>query len=349
MTPSPPPPPFRVAGVGAGYFSQFHYEGWRRLGGVRLVGVADRDLDAAARRAEGALVFGDLAALLAAGPLDILDVITPPSTHLEMIETALAAGVPTIICQKPFCRDPAEARRAVLRADEAGATLIVHENFRFQPWWRALKAALTAEACGCLRQMTFRLRPGDGQGPDAYLDRQPYFQRMPRFLLRETGVHWIDLFLFLMGRPDAIFADLRRLNPAIAGEDAGYFIFFYADGRRALFDGNRLLDHGAGDRRRTMGEALVEGDAGVLALDGDGVLRRRAFGATAWRETPAPSAGPGFGGGCVEALQAHVVAALRDGAPLENRAADYLDVLEIEAALYASADAGAKVTLPPRR
>ena len=35
-------------------------------------------------------------------------------------------------------------------------------------------------------------RFGDGQGPRAYLDRQPYFQTMPRLLVHETAIHWID-------------------------------------------------------------------------------------------------------------------------------------------------------------
>ena len=33
----------RVAAVGSGYFSQFHYDAWRRLP-VELVGVCDLDL-----------------------------------------------------------------------------------------------------------------------------------------------------------------------------------------------------------------------------------------------------------------------------------------------------------------
>ena len=31
-------------------------------------------------------------------------------------------------------------------------------------------------------QISFKMRPGDGQGKNAYLNRQPYFQKMERFL-----------------------------------------------------------------------------------------------------------------------------------------------------------------------
>ena len=36
--------PLRVAGLGAGYFSRFHYDAWRRLDRVELIAVADRAL-----------------------------------------------------------------------------------------------------------------------------------------------------------------------------------------------------------------------------------------------------------------------------------------------------------------
>ncbi|MEO1294188.1 MAG: Gfo/Idh/MocA family oxidoreductase, partial [Pseudomonadota bacterium] len=164
-----------------------------------------------------------------------------------------------VICQKPFCGGIEGGRRAAARAEADGRPLVVHENFRFQPWYREIRRLIDAGTLGALYQVAFSLRPGDGQGPDAYLARQPYFQRMPRFLVHETAVHWIDTFRYLMGEAETVYADLRRLNPAIAGEDAGHVIFDHDSGVRALFDGNRLLDHAADNTRRTMGEALVEG------------------------------------------------------------------------------------------
>ncbi len=325
----------RVACLGAGYFSQFHYEAWVRLPDVTLIGAADLDLGRA--RATGAPAYAGLDAMLAADVPDILDIITKPPTHLAAIRSALAAGVGTIICQKPFCATLDEARLAVRLAEAAGARLVVHENFRFQPWYRVIRKALDDGQVGPVRQVTFRLRPGDGQGPDAYLDRQPYFQTMPRLLIHETAVHLVDTFRYLLGAPTAVYADLRRLNPVIAGEDAGYVILDFPGGARALFDGNRHLDHVAANPRLTMGEALVEGDEGTLTLTGDGAVRHRRFGAQDSRVLLAPRSWTRFGGDCVFALQAHVVAALRMGEPLENEAADYLRVLEIEEAVYRSA------------
>ncbi|MEM9781264.1 MAG: hypothetical protein AAF899_02205, partial [Pseudomonadota bacterium] len=145
--------------------------------------------------------------------------------------------------------------------------------------------------------------------------RQPYFQQMERFLVHETAVHWIDTFRYLMGAPDRVFADLRQMNPVIAGEDAGYILFSYPGERRAMFDGNRLLDHAARNTRCTMGEALIEGTAGTITLLGDGSVHLRRFGTLGSDELLAPAADAAFGGDCVYHLNAHVVAALRaDGA-----------------------------------
>lgn len=333
----------RVACLGAGYFSQFHYDSWARMAGAALVGACDRDL--ARATTTGLPAFDDLTAMLDATRPDILDIILPPPGHAAAIRAALAAGLRTIICQKPFCTGLAEAEQITAEAEAAGARIIIHENFRFQPWYRALKTALAAGQIGAVQQVTFWLRPGDGQGPRAYLDRQPYFQDMPRFLIHETGVHWIDTFRYLLGPPTAVYADLRRVNPVIAGEDAGHVLFDHPGGVRALFDGNRSLDHAADNHRRTMGEALVEGTDGTITLTGDGALWLRRFGEVTPVALLPRDTWSGFGGDCVHALQTHVISGLLHGTPLENLAPDYLDVIRIEEAVYRSAETGRKVTL----
>lgn len=336
--------PFRTACVGAGFFAQLHHAAWLRAKGADLIGIADPDK--AAATPDGVPRFDTLDALLAAGPVDILDIATPPQTHAGLIETAIASGVTRIICQKPFCGTLEAARRITDLAEASGVSLAVHENFRFQPWYRQLRQMIIEGRLGPLYQFRFALRPGDGQGPDAYLDRQPYFQTMERFLVHETAVHFLDVFTYLFGRPTTIYADLRRLNPAIAGEDAGLVICGYEDGFRAVFDGNRLADHAADNTRLTMGEALLEGERGSLRIDGFGRISMRDHGATGWQEIAGPPSDTSFGGGCVAALCQQAIEAWRSGDTPEVTAADYLDVLMMEEAVYDSAASSARITLP---
>ncbi len=333
----------RVACVGAGYFSRFHYDSWARMENVDLVGSCNRDIEKA--RSTGLAAYDDVGRMIEETRPDLLDVILPPTAHASTIRTALQYGVRNIICQKPFCQSLEEARAIVALSKEVGARIVVHENFRFQPWYRSIKTALDNGAIGTVLQATFRLRPGDGQGPRAYMDRQPYFQQMERFLVHETAVHWVDTFRFLFGTPRSVYADLRRINPVIAGEDAGYMIFEYSNGLRTLFDGNRHLDHASDNLRRTMGEALFEGTTGTLTLAGDGAVHLRKFGTLEPIVISPPDLSPTFGGDCVHFLQRHVVSGLLYATPLENLAEDYLSVIATELAIYNSAQAGRKVEL----
>ena len=342
----------RVLSIGAGYFARFHVESWHAMEGVRLVGLADLDASKARQLAEDVVgsdhaiaISDDPPALMQRLAADIIDIAAPPDAHLPLIEAALATHARAVICQKPFCGTLERAQRAVALAHADGRPIVVHENFRFQPWYRRIRDEIASGRLGEIYQASFRLRPGDGQGPDAYLARQPYFQTMERFLIHETGVHWIDTFRFLFGEPEAVFADLRRLNPVIAGEDAGLLMMRYPNGMRTVLDGNRLVDHAAENTRLTMGECLIEGSAGTLVLDGYGRILWRPHGSQA-TETLAKGEWPaGFGGGCVAALQTHVLAHLRDGTPLENRAQDYIRVQEVEEAAYRSAADGRWVAL----
>lgn len=338
--------PVKVATIGAGYFAQFHHAAWAAEPRAKLIAVCDQDsakAQAYAERFGAASHYTDPAQMLARETPDLVDIITPPATHRTLIELCVGQRIPTI-CQKAFCQSLDEARKVTANAEAAGVPLIVHENFRFSPWFRTMKGMITDGALGSIYSATFRLRPGDGRGPEAYLARQPYFQKMPRFLVHETAIHFIDTYRYLFGEPVRLFADLRRLNPVIAGEDAG-IIWFDFGTTRALFDGNRLADHAAPQRRFTMGEMWIDAKAGTLQLFGDGTMTLRRFGFNDHEPVSYPLKADEFAGGAVAALQAHVLDHLIDGAPLENPARDYLANLHVEEAVYRSAETGQAIAL----
>ncbi|GMG83153.1 Gfo/Idh/MocA family oxidoreductase [Paralimibaculum aggregatum] len=337
----------KVATVGAGFFSRYHYDGWVRIADAELVGLAcarDRArAEAVARQHNVGKVFQDVEEMLEATRPDILDIITPPATHERFVEAALARGI-HVICQKPLAPDLAAARRIAARAEAAAPRVVVHENWRFKPWFREIRRLLEAGEIGEVHGAAFRLRTGDGQGPRAYLDRQPYFQEMPRFLIHETGIHLIDCFRFLFGEIAAVSARLRRLNPAIAGEDAGIVLIDFASGAAGILDGNRLVDHEAENTRLTAGEMLVEGAHGQIRLLGSGDIEIRKPGAR-FRRHAYTWENRGYAGDCVHALQRHVTAHLLHGAPLENTVADYLPNLHVEEACYRSHASGRRVEI----
>lgn len=326
-----------VAIAGLGYFSHFHQDAWSRCPDVRVVAMADQD---AAKRAAATQLFPDAAlydgaeGMLAVARPDLIDIVTPPANHLPLVAAAAAKGV-NVICQKPLAPDWDTAVAIVKTAEHAGITLAVHENFRFMPWFREAKKLVEAGRIGTPLQVSFRLRPGDGQGPDAYLARQPYFQTMPRFLIHETGIHLIDVFRFLLGEITGVFARLKRFNPAIAGEDAGVVVFEFENGGTGVFDGNRHVAHPADDTRMTNGVMLLEGTGGTIRLDGYGRLfvmphdGPEAEHVYSWENR-------GYGGDCVFHQIRHIVDHFTRGTPLVNDGRSYLRNIEIEEAIYRS-------------
>jgi predicted dehydrogenase/kynurenine formamidase len=325
--------------LGAGYFSQFHFDAWRRIGEVEIVGICDTDRDkveAAAATVESAAVYDDPQAALAQPGLDFIDIITPPATHLALVEQAAKLGL-AIICQKPLAPDFGTAAAVVEVAEKAGVRLMVHENFRFQPWHREIRRLLDQGAIGHrLHNLYFRSRPGDGWGPDAYLARQPYFQEMPRFLVHETGIHFIDTFRYLAGEVIEAYAVLRRLNPAITGEDTGMLTFRFESGAVGVWDAGRCNESTAEDPRYTFGEFLVEADGGSIRLYPDGRLTIQPRGKSEV-DHDYHHEHRGFGGDCVYTTQRHFIDRLQDGGPFETGGREYIKNLLVEEALYDSA------------
>jgi predicted dehydrogenase len=343
----------KVAVVGTGYFSQFHLAGWTDasvLPQVQLVGLCDLDLAKASMLAAQfgqvgvTKVFGNVAQMLEATRPDLVDVVVPPAAQATVLKEVIARGIP-VICQKPFGVDYAQAVAFTEQAEAAKVPLAVHENFRFMPWYREARRLIDLGRFGRLHNVSFRLRTGDGQGPNAYLDRQPYFQTMPRLLVLETAIHYIDTFRYLVGEVSAVYAKLRRLNPVIAGEDAALITFEFSNGAAGLFDGNRLNDHVAANPRRTLGEMWLEGSSGVLRLDGDARLWWKPHQGSEVSHAYDSGSTQTFGGGACGRLQAHVAHALATNLPIENAARDYLQNLRIQEAVYVSNKSGQRIAL----
>ena len=326
--------------IGAGYFSPFQLEAWQRIPEVEIVAACDCD---PARAGELRQRFGlpkaydDYREMFDRERPDFVDVITPPSSHREICAEA-ARGRIHIICQKPLAPSLADASAIVSEAEHAGVRFMVHENFRFQPWHREIKRRIEAGAVGDrLHSLIFRSRMGDGWGPDPYAPRQPYFRDYPRFLVFESGVHFIDTFRFLAGEITRVSAWLRRLNPAIKGEDCALVVFAFGTGALGVWDASRYNEASCADPRYTFGEFLIEGNSGSLRLGLDGQLALQRLGG-AEEVLPYHHEPRGFCADCCYFTQRHFVERLLDGRPFETDGREYLKTLAVQEAVYQSAE-----------
>jgi predicted dehydrogenase len=332
---------FKVIVVGTGYFSHFQIEAWQRISDVCVVAVCDVDLTKAQGVAqqygiEKVYAHTELA-ILNEKP-DILDIVTPPSTHFALCQLAVNHGV-HLVCQKPIAPTFAESTQLVRMVEQYPIRFMVHENFRWQPWYREIKRLIDEDMVGEVFSLNFIMRMGDGWGADAYLSRQPFFRDYKRLLIFETGVHFIDTFRYLLGEITSVYTRHRQLNPVIKGEDSALCVFGFANGATAILDANRFNESNAKNPRYTFGILRLDGSKGHLELNSDGEIHIKLLGQPLVHHPFSPPLS-GFAGDCVFATQKHFVQCLKSGQDFETNGVDYLRTLKIVEACYASAQSG---------
>jgi predicted dehydrogenase len=318
-------PPLRGAIAGCGFFAQFHIDAWRRMPDVELVAACDTYFDRAERAAPHAYL--SLIELLDKERPDFLDIATRPAAHLALLQLACERGV-AVICQKPIAQNWAEAVEMVEIAERAEVPFMVHENWRWQPWFREVDRRIEAGDIGNPLTYAFRVRRNDGAGETPY-PAQPYFAGMPRLLIYETLVHQLDTARFLFGDIATVFARSRRRNPIIAGEDQALLVATHADGLSGVVDGHRFAD--LAPDSPPLGDATFEGEHGVLEVTAAGdVFRNRRL---VWKNEVTE----GYRGDSVFSTQRHFVDCLRSGRSFESAGREYLRTFAAVEAAYRSA------------
>ena len=307
--------------IGAGYFAGYHADAWNRMGSARITAVADIDYEKAEQLAARYLIpeaYDDPGKMIEAESPDFVDIITPLETHCDLVRLAADRRV-TIICQKPIATSWEESLALVDSCNRAGVRLLVHENWRWQPWYRELKRLIDRQRFGQVFQLGFRLRSGDGRGAEPYTN-QPYLRLMDRFLVQDTLVHLLDTFRFLGGEIDWVFCTTQTVNPRIRGEDSAIIVLRLAAGQRGLIDANRIS--GPVPPAKTFGTFYIEGDTAAARVNADGDIWMTDHGA---EETKHPFVKPesGYRGDSVLAMQQHAIECLRSGRKAESEASEY--------------------------
>ncbi len=338
--------PLKGIAMGAGYFSRFQYEAWTRIPEVRITAIYNRT-ESKAREMMAAYgvprYYSDWHQMVDREKPDFADIITPPETHEEMCDFLAGRGV-HIICQKPLAPTLEASRRIVERAKAAGVRFMVHENWRWQPWYRKIKAIQQSSDIGEFTHLYFRMRMGDGWGDNAYLDRQPFFRDYPRLLVYETGVHFVDTFRYLFGEVVEVYANLQRLNPVIQGEETGQVFFRFANGATAIWDANRYNEVESPSPRFTFGELRIDAMEGHLTMDTESNIRIKRLGEPG-HDVDYHRGALNFAGDCVHATQRHFVDCFLSDAEFESKGEDYLKTLRVVEAIYQSAQSRQSVKL----
>jgi predicted dehydrogenase len=259
-----------------------------------------------------------------------VDIVTRVETHLPLVRLAVERKIP-IICQKPIATDWLTALEMVDTAESAGVPLMIHENWRWQAWYRAAHEMIVRGDIGRPIGYGFRTRTRDGVG-DAPYAKQPYFRQLRRLLIDETLVHHIDTARFLFGEIDSVCAQASRRNPNVVAEDQAILVLTHQQAVHGWIDGHRFLDPDPDGP--AMGDAFFDGEGGTISIlaTGDVYLNR----APAWKNDVTA----GYRGDSVRATQAHFIRCLATGVPFESGGRPYLRTFAaVEAAYRSVADA----------
>jgi predicted dehydrogenase len=258
----------RIAIAGAGMVSAHHLRAWASIANARVVALADTDVARAERRATefgiGA-VYDDAARMLDAERPDALDIAAGHRAHGTLCFAAAERGI-DILCQKPLAPTLSEARD-IVAVVEPRVRLMVHENWRFRPWYRLAREWVEAGHIGTLRRLLLAARSSglvarDGNLPA--LERQPILASVPRLMIGEVLVHHLDVARYLAGPLTVAAATTRREIDAVRGETMAH-IALAADGMRAEVSGD-LADP---DAPMALTDTMhLAGTAGAIALDG---------------------------------------------------------------------------------
>ena len=335
----------RVGMVGCGYISAMHGHAWLASLDVELVAVCDQDQTRARARAQQwgvANVYSDAAEMIARERLDILDIVTRPETHTKLVQLGADNGI-AVICQKPLAGTIEEATAMVDYCDARGVRFMVNEMWRYVPSIAEMAKQIQSGAVGTPHYLrTIAGRQAHRPVYSVYVD-QPYFRNMPKLIIYEAMIHWIDSARFLMGNFDSVYARAQKVDPRNQGEDHAIVTYGHVGGSTSLHEASWVTPGGPPDGVG-LGDSLVEGSEGVLHFSRSGGELRL----TTVNETRVLSRHPSW----QESYQAgfdrcmgHFASAIRTGAPFNSPGRDNLETLKGIFAAYKSIETGQAVRL----
>lgn len=323
-------PPLHGVVIGCGFFARIQMEAWQRLSDlVTITACCDADGERAetfARDFGIGKFYTDAAIMLDSRRPHFVDIVTRPDTHRPLAELAASRGM-HVLCQKPFAPTIEESEAVVATCEEANVRLMVNENWRWQPWYREIRNLLDSGAIGEPRKVTWIHSNNDGFDHNFYR-AQPYFAEMPRFLVYETLVHYLDTARYLFGEPATIRCHVQRNNPRIKGEDEADIRLAYASGLRVWIHGTRLGE--VWENGVAMGRCRIDSDQSSLAMMGDGSLHLNG------QRLPFDPPAIGYRGDSCYAAQKHFAERLLDGAPFESSGQDYMKTFRLMELAYQS-------------
>jgi predicted dehydrogenase len=267
--------------VGYGMMGRAHAYAYRLAPLIRELAVTPRLRLISGRNAEAvgraARAFGveeavtDWRAVVEHPDVAIVDVCTPPGTHAEVVEAAVAAGK-AVLCEKPLAATYADARSAAAAAARGGRPHAIGFNYRRLPALSLLKQMVDDGRVGEVRLFRATWLSDEFVDPSIPFDWR--FERaMGATTIADLGAHLIDLALWIVGDVSRVSAQSRtftgsRTDPetgrprAVDVDEASSGLLQFAGGARGTLEVARVAP-----RRPCDFTVEVNGTEGTLVFD----------------------------------------------------------------------------------
>ncbi|MEM1508637.1 MAG: Gfo/Idh/MocA family oxidoreductase [Thermofilaceae archaeon] len=248
--------------IGAGVIGRHHAEVASKLGEYQLVAVADAVEEKARELASlyGVRAYRSFEELLDREELDVISICTPHPTHYEVAIEALKRGI-HVLTEKPMAATVSQCLSMITEARKRGVKLGVVFQYRFEPRLRRAKSLIASGALGELYRGYMRYV--------TYRDMAYFYSAQWRGkwvsegggVLINQGVHFIDIFIWLMGRmPFEVFAYGGTVGHDIEVEDLISAVAVYENECQAMLQLS-TLDY------PDMFNVEIRGDRGMLLVE----------------------------------------------------------------------------------
>lgn len=218
--------------IGTGGIAAVHARSYAALSDqAELVAICDINAArASAFAAEHGVahVLTDYSALLARTDIDMIDICTPPLVHAEIMLAALHAGKP-VLCEKPFAASLAEIDAVIAAEAETGTFTACISQLR---WGTGLQQIQAMRRENILSDPLWGICETAWYRDDSYyaVDWRGRWDNELGGVTLGLGVHAIDTFITVMGKPVAITAMAGTLNHDIQVEDTSAAAIRFASG-----------------------------------------------------------------------------------------------------------------------
>jgi predicted dehydrogenase len=338
----------RVGLAGLGRFGRLHAAALATMPGARLAAICDPNPDARAAVGDRHGVtarYDAYEAMLEAGGLDAVFIVTPEPLHEEQARLAIDRRLPVFL-EKPLAFSAAEGAAIVAAAEIAKLPLQLGFVLRFEPQHAMVREAIAAGRLGPLVSLRVKRNCSRDWFPD-YGDRvHPVY---------ETSIHDIDLLLWYVGAPCARVHAVERRISGRRYPDGCWALLEFANGVVAQLETSWFVPAGAPANVLTPDwRGTIDAELEVVGQSGTARIRLLDSGFAIWQPdfTAVPETGlwpeaHGQIGGALRAEDAHFLASVRSGQPSTIASAvDALAGLRIAEAIVESARRGKPVDLP---